>query len=243
MFFIGIDLAWSDRNKTGVAVLKANKTRARFYSGKLLLSDKEILDHIEETVGDSEAFIAIDAPLIVPNSDGMRIPEKMVLKLFRKHGVGVHPANRKRLSKWNNKLRGEEIMKNLEKLGFEHSPFIKAFEKKRKFFEVFPHPAMIVLFNLKHILKYKARKGRTRSARNKEFRKYQLKLKSLKNLFLPKSVLEVDVEELSLKELKGYEDVLDAIFCAYIAYYYWSNPEKCVVLGDMEKGYILTPRF
>jgi predicted RNase H-like nuclease len=246
MFFVGIDLAWSERNGTGVAIIKGNRNRAELCYSSIAFDDREILDSINNTVKKQDAFIAIDAPLIVPNKKGRREAERLVGLFFRKYDAGAHPANRTRLSQWSGKIRGEEISRLLKKEGFKHSPYAKKFEKKRKFFEVFPHPSMVVLFNLDRIIRYKAKPKRDYTFRWKEFKKYQNHLRNLEkakpSLFLPKDIYK-DVRKLRAKRLKNYEDMLDAIFCAYIAYYFWANPGKCSVLGDMRKGYILTPVF
>ena len=105
---------------------------------------------------------------------------------------------------------------------------------------------MVVLFNLDRIIRYKSKPKRDYEFRWKEFRTYQKHLKNLEkakpSLVLPKEFYK-DVRKLRAKKLKNYEDMLDAVFCAYIAYYFWAKPEKCAVLGDMRKGYILTPMF
>ena len=98
MLFIGLDLAWSEKNGSGIAILEGDKNKAKVISSKIVCSDKEILDYVNEAVGDKKAFIAIDAPLIVPNLEGRRKAEELVGKLFRKYNAGAHPANRKRLS-------------------------------------------------------------------------------------------------------------------------------------------------
>lgn len=247
MLFIGIDLAWSEKNGTGIAIVKGDRRKAELVAAKIVFSDKEIIDFIEKERKNQEAFIAIDAPLIVPNNSGRRIAEELVGMLFRKYNAGAHPANRQRLAQWSGKIRGEEISKLLIKNGFKHSPFVKKFEKAKKFFEVYPHPSMVVLFNLDKILQYKLKPNRDYDFRWQEFRKYQDYLSNLKNsktrLILPEDILYKDIKNLKGNALKDYEDILDAIFCSYLAYYHWSNPEKCEVLGDMEGGYILTPIF
>ncbi len=245
MLFIGIDLAWSDKNGSGVAVLEGNKKNAKLISTNVLRSDKEILDYIIKFTKDKEAFIAIDAPLIVPNLEGRRKAEEMVGKLFRKYNAGAHPANRRRLSSWTGKIRGEEISKLLESSGFMHDPYIKKFESERKFFEVYPHPSMVVLFNLDKVLKYKNKPKRDYELRWGEFKKYISYLKRLDKpaLALSDDILKTNVRNLKGKALKNYEDRLDAVFCAYIAFYSWHKPEKCSVLGSLKEGYILTPVF
>ncbi len=247
MLFVGIDLAWSERNKTGLAILEGDKKSARLISSDILSSDKDIIEYVKTNVKDKNAFIAVDCPLIVPNKKGRRIAEEVVGNLFRKYDAGAHPANRERLSSWTGKIRGEEITKLLIKENFSHDPYIKKFENKRKVFEIYPHPSMVVLFNLDKILRYKAKPKRDYKFRYIEFKKYQKHLKNLEkarpSLYLTKEIINKNVEKLKGKKLKNYEDMLDAVFCAYIAYYSWFNPEKCAVLGSMKGGYILTPVF
>jgi len=183
--------------------------------------------------------------LIVPNEEGRRFAEALVGKLFRKYNAGAHPSNRKRLSSWTGSIRGEEISKLLEASNFKHDPYLKKHEETRKFLEVYPHPSIVVLFNLDKIIQYKAKPKRDYEFRWKEFLRYQNYLHDLKNqkppLILPKEIVKRNVEELKGKSLKAHEDILDSIFCAYLAYFSWHSPDKCEVLGDMEKGYIMTP--
>lgn len=246
MYFVGIDLAWSSKNSSGVAIIKGNRNKREVIYSGIISSDKEIADFINENIGNEYAFIAIDAPLIVPNKTGRRIAEVEVGKLFRKYNAGAHPANSTRLGSFNGgKVRGEEISKLLQRNGFKYSPNIKKLEESRKFFEVYPHPSMVVLFNLKSVLKYKNKPKRDYNFRWNEFKKYQNYLKKIKNpsIVIPKEISNKKLKGLKGSALKKYEDKLDAIFCAYIAYYVWFYPEKCRVLGDIKGGYILTPVF
>ncbi len=247
MYFVGVDLAWSTKNGTGLAIIEGNKKEAKVLFSGVVLTDEEIIQHIQDKVKDKQAFIAIDAPLIVPNEEGRRVAEAVVGQLFRKYHAGAHPSNRKRLSQWSGTIRGEELVKKLKTIGFDHNPAIKKFEATRKCFEVYPHPSMVVLFNLKKILQYKAKPKRTHEFLCGMFNKYQKHLRALKKskpaFHVPESMLRQDVTKIKGKALKKYEDKLDAIFCAYISYYAWSQPEKCAVLGSMREGYILTPIF
>ncbi|HLC72468.1 MAG TPA: DUF429 domain-containing protein [Candidatus Nanoarchaeia archaeon] len=247
MYFVGIDLAWSTKNGTGLAIIEGNKKEAKVLYSDVVLTDEEIIRHIQEKVKDKKAFIAIDAPLIVPNEEGRRVAEAVVGQLFRKYHAGAHPSNRKRLSQWSGTIRGEELVKKLTAIGFDHNPSIEKFEATRKCFEVYPHPSMVVLFNLKKILQYKSKPKRDHVFLCGMFNQYQKHLRALKKstpaFHVPEIMLRQDVTKIKGKALKRYEDKLDAIFCAYISYYAWSQPEKCAVLGSMEEGYILTPIF
>lgn len=247
MLFVGIDLAWSTKNGSGISIINGDKSSAELQDFKIVYSDEEIVNYIREKVGKEKAIIAIDAPLIVPNESGRRLAEAEVGALFRKYDAGAHPANRARLSSWTGTIRGEEISKILEKEGFLHKPEMKKFEENRAFFEVYPHPSMVVLFGLDKILKYKAKPKRDYEFRYKEFEKYLSGLKKFEKsdvrLILPKEILNKNLRELKAQKLKDFEDMLDGIFCAYIAYYHWKKPENCAILGSMKEGYILTPIF
>ena len=247
MLFVGLDLAWSTKNSSGIAVIDGNKKKGDVVSFGLVDSDDEIIKTIAKVVGNRNAFVAIDAPLIVPNEEGRRVAEEITGNLFRRYNAGAHPANRSHLASWTGTIRGEEIAKRLQKEGFAHSPYITQYEEDRKFFEVYPHPSMVVLFDLKTVIPYKNKPNRNYESRWAAFREYQRHMKDLEEatpqISMPKEVLKTKIEELKAQKLKDYEDVLDGIFCAYIAYYAWGNPNRCAVLGDMERGYIMTPVF
>lgn len=249
MLFVGIDLAWSEKNNTGIAIIEGDEKRGRLLNADIVVSDSEITDYVSGKVGKKDALIAIDAPLVVPNVEGRRIAEKIVGDLFRKYDAGAHPANRTRLGAWSNgKIRGEELVKALQELGFKHNPNVKGMERTRKLFEVYPHPSTVVLFGLNSIIKYKAKPNREEAFRISEFKRYERLIKGLSSanpsLKIGSNVMLGDkMNAMRQSELKKHEDMLDAVFCAYIAYYYWKHPDKCAILGSMKEGYIVTPIF
>jgi len=100
-------------------------------------------------------------------------------KIFKKYRIKAFPINRKILINSYGQIRGEKIAELLIKKGFEHNPYISEFEKSRKFFEIFVHLAIVVLFKLKGIIKYKS--DRDKSYRIKEFNRYQSYIQSLIN--------------------------------------------------------------
>ena len=240
MYFVGVDLAWSPRNTSAVAVARGEELVAW---APALGSVEEIAGYILKHVGGSPAFVAIDAPLVVTNVRGSRECDLRVAKLFRHYEAGVYPVNRRLLERYGG-VRGERLARLLESAGFENNPGLAAPRRGRAFAEVFPHSAMVAIFSLSKTLKYKARKGRSRELRYSEFRRYQALLRSLARaeppLHIPEEILSVDVEKLRGAALKRYEDLLDAITCAYIASYCWHR-RSCAVIGSLEEGYILTP--
>jgi predicted RNase H-like nuclease len=56
------------------------------------------------------------------------------------------------------------------------------------------------------------------------------------------ALLTDDPAALRGRALKAYEDTLDAITCAYTAYYLWHHgPARTRVYGTIADGHILTP--
>jgi predicted RNase H-like nuclease len=250
MFFVGIDLAWSERNRSGVAVINGQKDTADFVCATSVIhTNNDIVDYIITHTKGDPALIAIDASLIVNNATGERKAETLLKKMFAPFHAVPYPSNRDLFLRLYGGVRGEKIAEMLLGKGFQHNPYLRKCEEGRKFFEVFPHSAMVVIFKLKEILKYKARKNRDYNFRWQEFEKYQSYLKSLKSripsLNLPSHhrIVKTNVRTLKGKALKQYEDLLDAVFCAYIAFYYWYDPGKCMVIGNLKEGYIVTPVF
>jgi predicted RNase H-like nuclease len=244
MRFIGIDLAWSERNSSAGAVIHLVKTgRGKVIPPANIGGDEEIIGFVKDAAGDEGALVAIDAPLIVPNERGSRPVDRLITKLFGRFDAGAYPANRSRMG---GRVRGEEIVHLLEELGFYHHPLIEKQEEMRQVFEVYPHPAMLSLFGLDRTLKYKARKGRSYEYRIREFERFREHLRSLAKaepgVVMPADLINRDLEGMRGRALKDYEDLLDAILCAYIAYYCWYwGPERYEIYGDMETGYIVVP--
>ncbi len=106
---------------------------------------------------------------------------------------------------------------------------------------------MVVLFKLSQIIKYK--KGRIIDRKNSLERYRQLLLDKLPDAEPPvkKNPLFLDLvhEELTLlkgQSLKQYEDTLDALLCAYLAFFYWSwGRSKNELFGDLPTGIIINP--
>ena len=132
--------------------------------------------------------------------------------------------------------------------GFHHAATITAQQCGRYQIEVFPHPAMVKLFDLERILKYK--KGNL-AQRKAELKKLQhgicQKLTNLTpalslNSPLAKTVITAELSHYSGQELKTLEDQLDSLICAYVGAYWWYwGDQRNWVLGDEQEGYIVVP--
>lgn len=246
--YIGIDLAWSERNPSGVAALRGGPAGATLVQAPVLLGPLgAIVEFIRAAAGDGPALVAVDAPLRVPNAEGGRPAEAALAQVFRRYEAGAHPANRRLLERGPDGVRGEALVARLAAYGFRAAARLEAGEGGRIVTEVYPHAAMVALFGLRKTLKYKARgRRRGREERLDAWRAYQQYMRGLAGADPPLSghddLLEVDVTALRGAALKGYEDRVDALLCAYIALYAhrW-GAEHCHTFGDLAGGWILTP--
>jgi len=205
-YFIGIDLAWGEKNSSGFCLFKEESNTLTLLELKLLLSLDEIIDEIQK-LNFENISIGIDAPLIVPNESGNRKIEKEFISDFGKYKISMLPVNRTLLTKYTKEIRSEVLYKKLQTLGFQRNV-----NASKRVFEVYPHSTIAVCFNNYKILPYKRKKGR-----NTTFIKEQLQIyKSfLEPLFINSFFLDEDIDLLKGKSLKNYEDRLDAVTCAY----------------------------
>jgi predicted RNase H-like nuclease len=245
MIFLGLDLAWSPRNRSGGAVIVGDERGGELVDTALLGADDQIAAYVARHTVEGPAIVAVDAPLWVPNQTGRRVAEAEIGLAFGRYQAGAHPANRQRLT-FNGVVRGEALVEALAALGFEHRASINARTPARQVIEVFPHPATVALFGLDRTLKYKARPGRDMPTRLHAWQHYQGHLRALEQADPPlrgqAALLEQDVAQLRGGRLKDYEDRVDALMCAYIALYAfrWGD-ERCRSFGTMNDGYIFTP--
>lgn len=242
---IGVDLAWSPRNRSGLATIRGDHHGADLVDVRLVLDDQEIVETIREQAGEGAVIVAVDAPLWVPNVTGRRPAEAEIAQVFRKFQAGAHPANR-RLLTYDGAIRGETLVAALGKLGIQHRDRIEAGVSVRQVIEVFPHAAMVGIFGLDRILCYKAKPKRTREERLLEWRRYQQELQGLRTsdpyLRETEAILSEEVSLLRGQRLKDYEDQIDALMCAYTALYGFRWGEsRCRTFGSMEGGYIFSP--
>jgi predicted RNase H-like nuclease len=245
--YLGLDLAWSERNPSGLAAACGTPSGARLIvRPHRLKTTAEIVAIIRAICGDAPAILAIDAPLLVPNETGQRLAEAELAAAFRQYHAGPHPANRQLLRRYGG-LRGEEIIAALASDGFCYTPTIESGGGGRLIVEVFPHPATIVLFGLPRILQYKARQGRSLVSRRHELRRYLDLLGSLIHADPPLIGVDriwekVDLSDTGATALKAIEDEADAVLCAYIALYghRW-GAARCRSFGTVDGGAIFTP--
>ena len=228
--FIGIDLAWGEKNLSGFCALHVEKNRLKILEVNLLKSIEDILREIKK-YKDYNVYIGVDAPLVVPNETGNREIEKKFNKDFARYKISMLPANRKLLTKYSPNIRSEELFIKLSKLGFKRD-----YKSNKVIFEVYTHSTIAMCFNNHQILPYKRKKGR-----DTEFIKEQLNIykKYLSKVITSHSIFKEDISTCRGQKLKDYEDKLDAITCAYCMYYCQDNEAKFYQVDGIDT--FLTP--
>ncbi|OBK74496.1 DUF429 domain-containing protein [Mycobacterium sp. 1274761.0] len=235
MHFVGLDLAWGEKNQTGVAAIDSD---GRLLHVGAARDDDEIVAAIAPFTG-GDCVVAFDAPLIVNNQTGHRPAETALNRDFAKFDAGARPAFAERPELVNPRAARLAAAMDLD--------IDPASGAGRRAIEVYPHPATVVLFELDKILKYK--RGPF-GDRQRELLKLMTLIEGLDDatprLRANRSVSWVELRrrvEAATKpgQLDRDEDPVDAVLCAYIALYWDQRPDDVTIYGDVETGYILTP--
>lgn len=242
--FVGVDLAWAvDQRHTGIAVMEGGPAGVRVTE---ISAGVHSLAGVTELIGRQlrqAMVVAVDASLIVRNESGQRPCERAIGVAFGRFGACCHSTHRNR----RHFDSGERLVQSLARVGFEHGLALMGAPRSpgRWVIEVYPHPAMVRLFALQRIISYK--KG-TIDERRAGLERLQRHLRGLTALGLQSSdelerVLCARPACRAGRELKQLEDLLDAVFCAYLAWHCWRwGGERNEAFGDLASGYIIVPR-
>jgi len=224
-YFIGIDLAWGDKNPSGFSVVTKMSKKLKIVETKLLFSIEDIVLEIQKYCED-EVLIGIDAPLVIPNQTGNRTIEKEFNRDFSKYKISMLPVNKTLLSKYSKNIRSVELFEHLSRLDFKRD-----FNATKVIFEVYPHSTIATLFNNNKILPYKRKKGRDTLFIKEQMSIYQ---NYLKKEFLSSLILKTDISVLKGRSLKEYEDMLDSLTCALSIYHSKYFGAKIYKLDDVD---------
>ncbi|WP_225755589.1 DUF429 domain-containing protein [Actinotalea sp. Marseille-Q4924] len=238
---LGLDLAWSHRNRTGVAALDAE---GRLIGSTSVRTDDEIAAFVDMHARGAVVVAGVDAPLVVPNATGQRQCEAQVTREFRAFHAGCHPANRS--WPWFDPPRGEVLA---ERFGWDVDPATPPARDRSVAVEVYPHPAMVTLFDLDTVIPYKQR-GPARDLPRLRVALGDLLAHMEKHCEEPLALgasprwgqLRRAVATATRKvDLRVVEDEVDAIFCAYLAWRWAQQDPWLRVVGDVREGYIVVP--
>ena len=238
MHYVGVDLAWGERRPSGLAVLDGD---GRLLHLSAAQGDEEILETLAPYV-DGDCVVALDAPLIVRNATGNRPAEADLNRDFAPFDAGAHPSNTGK-PEFRDGTRGGRLC---SRLGLDLNP---RSGRARRAIEVYPHPATISLFHLGRTLKYKQKTGRSLEELRSELTVLMGLVEGLSAADPAMHVagdawaaLVADVAAANRKsQLRVVEDQVDAVLCAYVAFFADRKPEHTTTYGDLEHGYIVTP--
>jgi predicted RNase H-like nuclease len=236
---VGIDLAWGNRARTGVAIADAT---GRLVASGSVRTDEEITSFVSAYAGSRALVAAIDAPLVVRNPTRRRPCEAEVQRLYGRYGAAAYPANLTNPA-FADGTRGSRICSTLQ------LDWVSTSAEPRRAVEVYPHPAMVVLFELDYVIPYKSKQGRTLDSLKDAFLRLteamERRLPELRLADHPRwEYLRRQCREAERKsELGAVEDEIDAIFCAHLAYlWHRDGPAGHDVLGDDATGCMVVPR-
>src|SRR4051812_28563474 len=148
--FIGVDLGWYGK-PSGLASIAPGAAGLQLQTVTRLQGADEILRWIERETGGGDAVVAVDAPLAIRNRTGIRPAERGLNRDFRRFHAGCHAANLGRPFAQN----VIAFSRRLCELGFMEGAEMRAKQAGRFQIEVHPHAAMVSLFELDRIVKYK----------------------------------------------------------------------------------------
>ena len=229
---MGIDLAWS----TGVTGLAVVDDSGRVLSSGRVDTDDEIAAWLGAQHGQL-GVVAVDAPLVVPNEDGQRLPERLIGAAFGVFGASAHSSNRGTFGG-----REARAMILARRFGWVVDPDAPPGGETTACIEVYPHPALVGLFALPYRLDYK--KGST-ARRLPGFRSLVRHLESIPELGLPAYSRWIELTRILASprpgDLDRWEDEVDAILCAHLAWLWRHRPTALHVYGTAEDGYIVAP--
>ena len=237
--YLGIDLAWGARARTGLAALGPD---GRLVASASVRTDEEILAFVA-THSPDETVAAVDAPLVVPNAAGSRACEKAVTRAFGAYSAGAYPANRTNPA--FDPPRAEVLA---QRCGWLTDPAVPPGQGRSVVVEVYPHPAMVSLFGLGSVLPYKAKQGRDLTSLRAAFLLVldhmdrvcdePLRLADSARWTQIRRTVEVATRK---SELGLVEDEVDAILCAHLAWLWGQGDPRMLVLGTAPDGYIVVP--
>lgn len=229
---IGIDLAWKENGDSGIAIL-VDKNLVLWQVSAF--TNDDLVDILDPYL-DQAAIIAIDAPLFVPNENGMRSCE-LEFKKQRISGlkISILGSNRRFLLNQFGTIRGENLVATLQ-LKLPNG-------SNSQFLETFPTASTVGIFGERIPYKFSAAKTKagviTGMSRLIEmmmehswFSQYDEQIHSRISKHL--------VGKSSRSDLKELEDLLDALICVYTSWQTINAPDGVVrCSGDKKDGEIV----
>jgi predicted RNase H-like nuclease len=235
--FTGFDSAWGTAKSGALCNLLLVDDSLRLPSEPAQTVWASALNRARQKLAVDLQVWAIDQPLLVSNAKGCRPVERDLARaLMGDFGCGAHSSNRN-MASFAEDAPVWALLSVLQEEGYLHNPMaIPSARAGRFYFECYPHPAVIGLFDLDRILQYKVH-----HSNQADWQRLIRLVRSLAFAELPIRNVEDFVPE-NLPQNKRNEDNLDSIISAYTAAYWWKfGVHRSTVVGDLSTGYMVTP--
>lgn len=215
MYYIGIDLAWTYKNETGVSVFK---DQTCIFCDAKVYSDERLVEIIMRY---QPCIVSIDAPLVVKNETKGRTVDSLVMKTaINSRYLKLYATSRSYMLRVFNAIRGENL---LAMTGMTLGTDI---------LETYPTGIFLSLFPEQYESRYKIS---SRLPLDELVSNSQSLIHQMHKLGF---VFELHYLGTTKKAYKLFEDKLDSILCAINSYYYHHG--KSLVFED-ESGMITLP--
>lgn len=197
----------------------------------------------KKMAGATPNVIALDIPIGPQFITGRRVADKMVTSAYISRKAGTHSPTANRPG-----AISQMLFEQLSACGFEWLHAKATFSRNknfRVFIEAYPHPAIIELLNLDERLKYKVNKLQKYWPDLASDKRWAAVVQNLARLrtalakridgvadWLPSA--KSFIKNGTTSRLKGYEDALDAVVCAWIGCEFLAG--RCVAYGDEDSA-------
>ena len=240
--YVGFDSAWADKKPGAVcAAVFVDKEPQSFCSPRLA-SFSEALAFIEELASpDGFTFVTLDQPTIVPNAGGQRPVENAAARLLGRLGGGVHSSN----SNKQEFCDDAPIWKFLERLdAIENPEMARTANDGLYLAEVFPALALASFdqefIESETLPRYNPTK---RTFKQSDWMRVTdvaaRQLDAFKLSYAARLCRRYSENERPRKE---DQHMLDAMLCMLVGMHWrLRDRSRSVLLGDLERGYMITP--
>lgn len=253
-YVLGVDAAWTNKNPSGVALLKwasdtapklvkTGRSYDEFCNGERQDNLEGSMPNFSDIIGccPQVDLIALDIPLSPHPIVKRRNADNIISHEYGKFKVSTHSPSPKRPG-----VIATNIFDQLKNNGFE---WACEYKETPAFIEVYPHVAIIEFFGYEKRFPYKIQKRAKywpNDSSEERYHKIISKLNELRN----KLTLKVDnIKDFlplldsntyyKIKCLKGYEDLLDGVLSALVGCNFLDR--KAEPKGD-PTGVIWTPK-
>ncbi|MCD6217644.1 DUF429 domain-containing protein [bacterium] len=247
---LGIDAAWTSKQPSGLALVEQKSGRwlcrgiAPSYLSFITLSygkaidwhsrptgsmpnAKAILDASKRILHNKPVdIVTVDMPISTVEFSSRRIADEKVSRAFGGLGCSTHSPTEERPG-----LMGKTISSEFVEMGFTIATEDTPQSSKNCIVEVYPHPAIIKLLNIDYRLEYKTLRSRQFWPRTRVRYRIEKLVQQFNRIF---NALSTEIECIpdflpnanttyTLTGLKKYEDVLDALVCAWVGIKYYEG--------------------